>query len=30
MLFATDIVMNQVTPVSRGAPITFGNIKIQL
>jgi hypothetical protein len=30
MLFATDIVMNQVTPVSRGAPITFGHVKIQL
>ncbi len=30
MLFATDIVMNQVTPVSCEAPITFGHIKIQL
>ncbi len=30
MLFATDIVMNQVTPVSCKAPITFGHIKIQL
>ncbi len=30
MLFATDIVMNQVTPVSREAPITFGHVKIQL
>jgi hypothetical protein len=30
MLFATDIVMNQVTPVSREAPITFSHIKIQL
>ncbi len=25
-----DIVMNQVTPVSREAPITFGHVKIQL
>ncbi len=25
-----DIVMNQVTPVSREAPITFGYVKIQL
>ena len=30
MLFATDIVMNQVTPVSREAPITFSHVKIQL
>jgi hypothetical protein len=30
MLFATDIVMNQVTPVSHKAPITFGHVKIQL
>ncbi len=30
MLFATDIVMNQVTPVSCEAPITFGHVKIQL
>jgi hypothetical protein len=30
MLLATDIVMNQVTPVSREAPITFGHVKIQL
>jgi hypothetical protein len=30
MLFATDIVMNQVTPMSRKAPITFGHVKIQL
>jgi hypothetical protein len=27
MLFATDIVMNQVTPVSCKAPITFGHVK---
>jgi hypothetical protein len=26
----TDIVMNQVTPVAREAPITFGKVKIQL
>jgi hypothetical protein len=30
MLFSTDIVMNQVTPVSCKAPITFGHVKIQL
>ncbi len=30
MLFATDIVMNEVTPVSHEAPITFGHVKIQL
>ncbi len=30
MLFATDIVMNQVTPVSCKATITFGHVKIQL
>ncbi len=30
MLFATDIVMNQVTPISREAPITCGHVKIQL
>jgi len=29
-LLALDIVMNQVTPVDREAPITFGHIKIQL
>jgi len=29
-LLALDIVMNQVTPVSREAPITFGHVKIQL
>jgi len=29
-LLALDIVMNQVTPVNREAPITFGHIKIQL
>jgi hypothetical protein len=27
---ALDIVMNQVTPVNRKAPITFGHVKIQL
>jgi len=27
---ALDIVMNQVTPVNREAPITFGHVKIQL
>ncbi len=30
ILFALDIVMNQVTPVTREAPITFGQVKIQL
>jgi hypothetical protein len=30
MLFATDMVMNQVTTVSREAPMTFGHVKIQL
>ncbi len=30
MLFATDIVMIQVTPVSCEAPITFGHVEIQL
>ncbi len=29
-LLALDIVMNQVTPVNREAPITFGYVKIQL
>ena len=29
-LLALDIVMNQVTPVNREAPITFGHVKIQL
>ncbi len=29
-LLALDIVMNQVTPVNREAPITFGHINIQL
>jgi hypothetical protein len=29
-LLAIDIVMNQVTPVNREAPITFGHVKIQL
>ena len=26
----TDIVMNQVTPITREAPITFGHVKMQL
>jgi hypothetical protein len=26
----TDIVMNQVTPITHEAPITFGNVKMQL
>jgi hypothetical protein len=30
MFYPMDIVMNQVTPVSREAPITFGHVKIQL
>jgi hypothetical protein len=30
ILLALDIVMNQVTPVTREAPVTFGDIKIQL
>jgi hypothetical protein len=30
MFYPMDIVMNQVTPVSREAPITFGRIKTQL
>jgi hypothetical protein len=30
ILLALDIVMNQVTPVTREAPITFGHVKIQL
>jgi len=29
-LLALDIVMNQVTPINREVPITFGNVKIQL
>jgi hypothetical protein len=29
-LLALDIVMNQVTPINREAPITFGHVKIQL
>ena len=29
-LLALDIVMNQVTPVNREDPITFGHVKIQL
>ena len=29
-LLALDIVMNQVTPVNREAPITFSHVKIQL
>ncbi len=29
-LLALDIVLNQVTPVNREAPITFGHVKIQL
>ena len=29
-LLVLDIVMNQVTPVNREAPITFGHVKIQL
>jgi hypothetical protein len=30
ILLALDIVMNQVTPVTREAPVTFGHVKIQL
>ncbi len=30
ILLALDIVMNQVMPVTREAPITFGHVKIQL
>jgi hypothetical protein len=30
ILLALDIVMNQVTPVTRKAPIMFGHVKIQL
>jgi hypothetical protein len=30
ILLALDIVMNQVTLVTREAPITFGHVKIQL
>ncbi len=30
ILLDLDIVMNQVTPVTREAPVTFGHIKIQL
>jgi hypothetical protein len=30
ILLALDIVMNQVTPVTREAPVMFGHIKIQL
>ncbi len=30
ILLALDIVMNQVTPVTREAPITFGHVEIQL
>jgi hypothetical protein len=30
ILLALDIVMNQVTPVTCKAPITFGHVKIQL
>jgi hypothetical protein len=26
----TDIVMNQVTPITRKAPITFGHVKMQM
>jgi hypothetical protein len=26
----TDIVINQITPITREAPITFGNVKMQL
>jgi hypothetical protein len=29
-LLALDIVMNQVTPVNHKAPITFGQVKLQL
>jgi hypothetical protein len=30
ILFALDIVMNQVTPVTCEAPVTFSHVKIQL
>jgi hypothetical protein len=30
ILLALDIMMNQVTPVTREAPITFGHVKIEL
>ncbi len=30
ILLALDIVMNQVTPVTHEAPVTFGHVKIQL
>ncbi len=30
ILLALDIVMNQVTPVTREAPVMFGHVKIQL
>jgi hypothetical protein len=30
ILLTLDIVMNQVTPVTREAPVTFGHVKIQL
>ncbi len=30
ILLAVDIVMNQVTPVTREAPVMFGHVKIQL
>ncbi len=30
ILLALDIVMNQVTPVTRKAPIIFGHVKVQL
>jgi hypothetical protein len=30
ILLALDIVMNQVTPVTREAPVTFGHVEIQL
>jgi hypothetical protein len=30
ILLALDIMMNQVMPVTRKAPITFGHVKIQL
>ena len=30
ILLALDIMMNQVTPVTRKAPMTFGHVKIQL
>jgi hypothetical protein len=30
IILALDIVMNQVTPVTREAPVMFGHVKIQL